>query len=258
MVPFPDIYKDLSMKFKRRSPGQSLRTCFGLLAVLAFALETSFLVRSEDAEFYTLHSEFPEYDGPPSYLNQLWGIYNLIPFPLKKEPEQILEINYFDKELEIGRFWFPLDLRYPPTRVAWPKQYVRSYYTLIMTDLDYPAERDNSEAEYLHWMVGNIEGPPENRQNETIVQYIGPYPKQGTGLHRYVFYLFRQPKKIKWPYDPILSTFRNESRRRRFSTRRFASKHKLGMPEAFTFFLGQFWHQNTTVTDLPSVGDKAT
>lgn len=231
-----------------RSSIQLFHACSGAILVLILVQVTSFMVRGDDDEKWTtLQPEFRGAPKPPEFVRRLWGIYNLIPFPLVKIPEQILEIEYLDRiEVGTGRYLFARDLRSPPTRVAWPKQYVRSYYALIMTDLDYPTDKDNSQAEYLHWMIGNIEGPPERRRNNTIAQYIGPNPEEGTGVHRYVFFLFRQPKKIEYHYEPKLNTLRNDSRRCKFATRRFARRYNLGQPVAATFLLAQFWHYNGT------------
>nr|XP_018905724.1 PREDICTED: uncharacterized protein LOC109036195 [Bemisia tabaci] len=119
-----------------RSSIQLFHACSGAIVVLILVQVTSFMVRGDDDEKWTtLQPEFRGAPKPPEFVRRLWGIYNLIPFPLVKIPEQILEIEYLDRiEVGTGRYLFARDLRSPPTRVAWPKQYVRSYYALIMTD----------------------------------------------------------------------------------------------------------------------------
>lgn len=70
-----------------------------------------------------------------------------------------------------------------------------SFYTLIMTDPDAPSREKPAFREIRHWLVVNI---PGNKVHEGahIVEYIGSGPPQGTGLHRYVFLVFKQPGKI--------------------------------------------------------------
>ncbi|KAK3085551.1 hypothetical protein FSP39_005213 [Pinctada imbricata] len=68
-----------------------------------------------------------------------------------------------------------------------------SLWTLIMTAPD--SHLQKTDAEYLHWMIGNI---PGNRlaDGEELCNYLPPFPLQGTGAHRYVFILFKQNEKI--------------------------------------------------------------
>lgn len=78
------------------------------------------------------------------------------------------------------------------------------FYTLVLSNPDGHFTEDN--AEYLHWMVGNI---PSNanlsannenldsansdiaRHGETVCPYLQPFPPHGTGFHRFVFILYK-------------------------------------------------------------------
>ena len=71
------------------------------------------------------------------------------------------------------------------------------FYTLVMSNPDGHFTDDN--AEYLHWMVGNIPcdgsfGTEETdiaRLGENICPYLQPFPPYGTGFHRFVFILYK-------------------------------------------------------------------
>lgn len=66
-------------------------------------------------------------------------------------------------------------------------------WTLLMTNPD--GHLLENDAEYVHWMVGNI---PGNRvgEGEVLVDYLAPFPARGTGYQRYVFVLFKQEGRI--------------------------------------------------------------
>lgn len=62
-----------------------------------------------------------------------------------------------------------------------------------LTDPDAPSRKEPTRREFRHWLAVNIAGS-DLSSGETVFQFIGSGPPQGTGLHRYVFLLFKQPK----------------------------------------------------------------
>lgn len=70
-------------------------------------------------------------------------------------------------------------------------------YTLIMTDPDAPSRADPKYREVRHWLVINIPADDVNA-GEAIFEYIGSGPPEGTGLHRYVFLVYKQSGKIDY------------------------------------------------------------
>lgn len=70
-------------------------------------------------------------------------------------------------------------------------------YTLMMVDPDAPSRQDPKFGEVRHWLVVNI---PENSisDGKTIVEYIGSGAPKGTGLHRYIFLVYKQNGKIDY------------------------------------------------------------
>ena len=70
---------------------------------------------------------------------------------------------------------------------------MRSHFS----DPDAPSRKDPKFREWHHWSVVNI--PGDNvAKGETVAEYIGAGPPKGTGLHRYVFLVFRQKGKIEY------------------------------------------------------------
>ena len=72
----------------------------------------------------------------------------------------------------------------------------KSLYTLVNVDPDAPSRKAPQYREWRHWLVTNI---PSNKIAEGTVNstYRGAGPPKGTGLHRYVFLLYKQNGPIK-------------------------------------------------------------
>jgi len=58
-------------------------------------------------------------------------------------------------------------------------------YTLIMVDPDTAIK-----GYWLHWMIVN--------NTEEVVPYHPPTPPSGSGPHRYIFFLYKQPSRINF------------------------------------------------------------
>ncbi|XP_078337485.1 large ribosomal subunit protein mL38-like isoform X2 [Crassostrea virginica] len=109
----------------------------------------------------------------------------------------------------------------------------QSLWTLLMTAPDSHLQDNN--AEYLHWLVGNIPGNDINK-GELLCDYLQVFPVKGTGFHRYVFILFKQERKIDFKEDR-LAPDSVSLRERTFSTFDFYKKHQDHMtPAGFCLF----------------------
>lgn len=85
----------------------------------------------------------------------------------------------------------------------------------MRVDPDAPNRQDPVFGEVRHWLVVNIPGSNISA-GEVKYEYIGSGPPSGSGLHRYVFLVFKQLKG-KQEFD--LPTVTNRSREGRLSTK---------------------------------------
>lgn len=83
-----------------------------------------------------------------------------------------------------------------------------SQYTILMYDPDAVGEIPNIKVNYLHYLQIN---------GKVCVPYKGPNPPPGTGVHRYTFVLYKQPKN----YECIFLS------RSPFDLISFVKKHRL-------------------------------
>ncbi|XP_072934594.1 protein D3-like isoform X2 [Epargyreus clarus] len=111
------------------------------------------------------------------------------------------------------------------------------YYTLVFTDPDNYDGPEPVYREWHHWLVGNIPGN-KVADGEVLSGYIGSGPPEGTGIHRYVYILFKQPGKLEFDEKRLTNT--SVDGRAAFSTKKFAEKYNLGNPVAGNFYRAQF------------------
>ncbi|KAK1314008.1 CEN-like protein 2 [Acorus calamus] len=124
-----------------------------------------------------------------------------------------------------GREFFPSSVTLKPrVEVNWGD--MRTFFTLVMIDPDAPNPSDPHLREHLHWMVTDIPGATDASFGREVMQYEVPNPS--TGIHRFVFALFRQKGREAVVMPPTL--------RDRFNTRRFTSENDLGLPVAAVYF----------------------
>ncbi|XP_027111663.1 protein MOTHER of FT and TFL1 homolog 1-like [Coffea eugenioides] len=118
----------------------------------------------------------------------------------------------------------------PAVRVNGSRARAASLFTLVMVDPDAPSPSDPTFREWLHWIVVNIPEGGDASEGKELVAYQGPQPP--TGIHRYVFALFKQRGRMEKPKtlpEP----------RHNFTTRQFASHNELGLPVAAVYFNSQ-------------------
>lgn len=62
----------------------------------------------------------------------------------------------------------------------------------MKVDPDAPSRENPMYRVFRHWLVMNI--PESNVESgDEIIEYIGSGSPNGTGLHRYIFLVFKQP-----------------------------------------------------------------
>nr|XP_018904951.1 PREDICTED: uncharacterized protein LOC109035696 [Bemisia tabaci] len=148
-------------------------------------------------------------------------------------------------------------VRYEPFYVEWPTKWGERY-TLLLISPDYPSRQNQTEKEYLHWMVINI---PESfvTSGNILADYVSTIPEPHTGYHRYVVLIFKQKDELR---VHRLHSSGHDPSRIRFNTRKFIKEYKLGTPYAMNFFESEwsddseFWttkppSRPPTTTDTP-------
>ncbi|XP_043482232.1 protein D2-like isoform X1 [Leptopilina heterotoma] len=152
--------------------------------------------------------------------------HEVVPDVIDKVPNSVLDVTYANNlKVEIGKVLTPTQVKDPPS-VKWDAE-SGAFYTLCMTDPDAPSRKEPKFREWHHWLVGNISGN-NIASGETLSEYVGAGPPEGTGLHRYVFLIYKQSGKLT--FDEKRLTNRSGDNRGGFAIRKFASKYKLGDP----------------------------
>ncbi|KAI8084679.1 phosphatidylethanolamine-binding protein [Halteromyces radiatus] len=151
----------------------------------------------------------------------------------------LLEITYPNgSQVVFGNSLSPLDTKQSPIVQFSPDDSSSTHYTLIMVDPDAPARHDRKFGYWRHWVVTNVVPSTTNtitisdHQGEQHTPYIGPGPGPDTGIHRYLFLLYKQSQHQDFP-----SMLHSEKEHRRhFDFYQFAKDHQLELV-AFNYFL---------------------
>ncbi|XP_053617128.1 uncharacterized protein LOC128679126 [Plodia interpunctella] len=109
-------------------------------------------------------------------------------------------------------------------------------YTVLMCDAD---------ARYLHWLKINVV-MDDISTGDTVVELLNSHPRPGTGLHKYVFLVYRQQDELLFGGPYPNSTFKG---RLNFLPDEFAARYRLGDPVACNFYVTQ---NVPTTTKKPS------
>ncbi|KAL1138882.1 hypothetical protein AAG570_008944 [Ranatra chinensis] len=113
-------------------------------------------------------------------------------------------------------------------------------HLVCMLDPDAPSRQDPRARHWLHWLVANVPGGVVSK-GEVVAAYVGAGPPKGTGLHRYVLLVFKQPKKLRM--DEVRIGADSGKGRSSFSVSKLLGKYKLpAAPVASNFFQAQ-WDQ---------------
>ncbi|XP_026333199.1 protein D2-like isoform X2 [Hyposmocoma kahamanoa] len=160
----------------------------------------------------------------------------VVPDVIPTAPTALATVRYpSGVEVKEGNELTPTQVKDIPT-VTWDASN-NELYTLVMTDPDAPSRKEPKFREWHHWLVGNIKGNQVGT-GETLSAYIGSGPPEGTGLHRYVFLVYKQPGKLSFDEPRLTNT--SGDNRGGFSIAKFAAKYNLGDPVAGNFYQAQW------------------
>lgn len=113
----------------------------------------------------------------------------VVPDVVDTAPNGTLSILYADgSRADSGNELTPTQVKEAPILLLWPSE-PQSLYTLMMVD------PDASNRDFLHWLVINIPGS-DLAKGESYSAYIGAGPPKDSGLHRYIFLVYKQTAKI--------------------------------------------------------------
>ncbi|KAH8367448.1 hypothetical protein KR200_005920 [Drosophila serrata] len=163
---------------------------------------------------------------------------DIVPDVVDAVPAGDIQVTYGDgNAVKQGNELTPTQVKDEPS-VTWEGLAGESdLITLLMVDPDAPSRQDPKFREILHWSVVNIPGSDLSK-GQSVAAYVGSGPPEGTGLHRYIFLLYRQTGKIEIDTPTIPNTVR--AGRLNFNARDFAAKHGLGNPIAANYYQAQY------------------
>ncbi|XP_062510513.1 protein D3-like [Corticium candelabrum] len=162
--------------------------------------------------------------------------HGAVPDVVDVAPASTAEIHYGSIKVQQGNVLTPTQAKDPPTTVNWPTE-PGALYTIVMTDPDAPSRKDPKFREWHHWIVGNIPGT-DIAKGVVLSEYIGAGPPQGTGLHRYVFLIYKQPAAVEFKVPKLTNTSTNGGPK--FKVRSFAADHGLRSAVAGNFFQAEW------------------
>lgn len=138
--------------------------------------------------------------------------------------------------MELGNILTPTQVQKQP-QIEWQAD-ANSFYTLIMTDPDAPSRTEPKFREFRHWTVVNIPGN-HIEEGDVLSAYVGSGPPKGTGLHRYVFLVYKQPGKLSFEGEQRVGNNSRENRPK-FSAAQFSKKYNMGVPVAGNFYQAEY------------------
>ena len=104
----------------------------------------------------------------------------------------------------------PWEVRQMPS-LNWPAAEADGLYTVLMYDPDEPAHEKPSLAAFLHLIIGNVAGEELHVEMgighvlpgraENLEAWLPAGPRPGTGPHRFVFEVYRQPMDWHLTFD---------------------------------------------------------
>lgn len=163
--------------------------------------------------------------------------HGVVPDVIHTAPVAVAKIDYKSGvKADLGNVLTPTQVKDRPT-VTWDAE-PNTLYTLLLTDPDAPSRKDPKFREWHHWLVTNIPGH-EVSKGEVLADYIGSGPPPNTGLHRYVFLVYKQGGKITDAEHGHLTNTSGDHRGG-FKTEAFVKKHRLGSPIAGNFYQAEF------------------
>ncbi|XP_057653703.1 protein D3-like [Diorhabda carinulata] len=159
---------------------------------------------------------------------------DIVPTIIDTVPAEILEVTFPNGlKVELGNELTPTQVKDEPY-IKWNTDSC-TLYTVVMIDPDAPSRQNQSSGQVLHWLVGNV-GGNDIKSGQLIAKYISSAPREKTGLHRYIYLIYKQHGFID--YSELEISCLNH--RLKWNVRNFAKKYNLGQPIAGNFYQAQY------------------
>ncbi|XP_058467297.1 protein D3-like [Malaya genurostris] len=170
-------------------------------------------------------------------LQKAFAEHGVVPDVVDVTPKEIAKIAYpSGVSVQGGNELTPTQVKDQP-KIEWTSD-PNSYYTLFMVDPDAPNRTEPKFRSVCHWFVGNIPGG-KIEDGDHRIAFIGSGPPEGSGLHRYVFLIYKQNGKIDLSDAPRTSN-RSRNNRLNFQHKDYVTKYALGELIAGNFYQAQF------------------
>ncbi|KAI5706603.1 hypothetical protein M8J76_011443 [Diaphorina citri] len=187
---------------------------------------------------YLGRTDSEEYD-PPYYGQRpraMLCAHRVVPYVLNRPPPRVLEA-YYDGKNHRAHYGNNLTCKAASNKptLDWDIIMPDMYYTSMMIAPDIPTFENSSMRYYLHSLTINILGKDKDKTGEDLVEYMGPAPHAGTGDHRYIWLVFKQPAFLKDVKEPRIKKDSTKGRAQ-YKWWLFMRHHNLSKPEAATFF----------------------
>jgi phosphatidylethanolamine-binding protein len=152
---------------------------------------------------------------------------------IARAPDAVAVVRFTSgSEAKNGNILTPTLVKDAPS-VEWPVD-KNAFYTLLMVDPDAPSRTDPTMRNWLHWLIVNIPNGMVEK-GEVLAGYIGSGPPAGSGLHRYVFLVYKQSGWLPFSRERKIPA-NSAEKRDEFSVQKFVDYFKLGEPVAGNFY----------------------
>ncbi|CAH0391517.1 unnamed protein product [Bemisia tabaci] len=188
--------------------------------------ETSGNITTTPKDVYTGRNE--------KQIEKIFIKHGIIPDLIDEAPKYELTIHYVGGvRPDFGTKHLVDELRYDPYALEFPTER-HVLYSLFMFDLDSPSRENATKRSYYHWGLANMPGF-EIETAEILAKYLAPFPKNGTGPHRYAFLVYKQPFYRTLYLEPRLNHLPDNTHRAKWDIRTIVKKYKLVGPVAGNF-----------------------
>jgi len=171
---------------------------------------------------------------------ELYGVYEDMYGHAQFSPCVLLDLQYKQEKYAVpvhrGNVIKPREAANAPA-VQWESS-AEARWCLVMTSLDSHLQEEG--AEYLHWMVANIQGS-DLQTGQTLCNYLQPFPAFGTGYQRFVFVLYRQEGELDWTGQGVKEEGEVDLAARTFRTVDWYRHHQDSLtPAGLAFFQSDY------------------